>query len=97
MNGHDLSYNAVIQRYLEIKQDDAPGIMYLSYRLTSIPSFNLQFQYPTLSMSDMPLLSYVPISVRTRALVSYLSVHVLLILLQERGVRPIQLCVTVLN
>ena len=43
----------------------------------------------------MPLLSHVLISVRTRALVYYLSVHVLLILLQERGV--IQLRVTVLK
>ena len=43
----------------------------------------------------MPLLSYVPISVRTRALVYLLSVHVLFILLQERGV--IQLRVTDLN
>ena len=41
-------------------------------------------------MSEVPLLSYVLISVRTHALVYYLSVHVLLILLQERGV--IQLC-----
>ena len=47
------------------------------------------------SMSEMPLLSYVPISVRTRALVYYLSVHVLFVLLQERGV--IQLRVTVLK
>ena len=30
-------------------------------------------------MSEMPLLSYVPISVRTRALVYYLSVHVLFV------------------
>ena len=37
-------------------------------------------------MSEVPLLSYVPISVRTRALVYYLSVHVLFVLLQERGV-----------
>ena len=36
--------------------------------------------------SEVPLLSYVPISIRTRALVYYLSVHVLFVLLQERGV-----------
>ena len=55
-----------------------------------------QFSYEKLhSMSEVPLLSYVPISVRTRALVYYLSVHVLFVLLQERGI--IQLRVTVLK
>ena len=40
-------------------------------------------------MSEVPLLSYVPISVHTRALVYYLSVHVLFVLLQERWGRAV--------
>ena len=44
-------------------------------------------------MSEVPLLSYVPISVHTLALVYYLNV--LFVLLQERGV--IQLRVIVLK